>query len=123
MTIASSPTAFPTGYRAAGVLLHVTSLPGPFGIGDMGPAAHEWIDRLADAGQSWWQVLPLGPIGRGNSPYEPVSSFAGNPLLVSPERLVADGLLSAADLPERPLPADFVDYETVIPLKAALVER
>ena len=67
-----------TDYRASGVLLHVTSLPSPYGIGDMGPAAFAWVDRLHEAGQSWWQALPLGPTGYGDSPYQALSSFAGN---------------------------------------------
>jgi 4-alpha-glucanotransferase len=69
---------FPPAYRGSGLLLHITSLPSPYGIGDVGPAALSWIDRLEQAGQSWWQVLPLGPTGCGNSPYQPLSSFAGN---------------------------------------------
>src|SRR6516225_12032941 len=84
---------FPLEYRASGLLLHVTSLPSPYGIGDLGPSAFRWIDRLREAGQSWWQALPLGPTGYGNSPYHPLSSFAGNELLVSPELLIEDGLL------------------------------
>src|SRR5215475_3954674 len=88
---------FPSSYRASGSLLHVTSLPSPFGIGDVGPAAIKWIDQLSDAGQSWWQALPLGPTGYGNSPYQSLSSFAGNGLLVSPEWLIEDGLLSPSD--------------------------
>ena len=75
---------FPVGYRASCLLLHVTSLPSPYGIGDVGPAALAWIDRLAEAGQSWWQSLPLGPTGSGNSPYDPLSSFAGNSLHDNP---------------------------------------
>ena len=88
---------FPAQYRASGVLLHVTSLPSPYGIGDVGPAAVEWIDQLHDAGQSWWQALPLGPTGYGNSPYQSLSSFAGNGLLISPDWLIEDGLLRASD--------------------------
>ena len=88
---------FRAGYRASGLLLHVTSLPSPYGIGDMGPAALAWIDRLAVAGQSWWQTLPLGPTGYGNSPYQPLSSFAGNGLLISPDWLIEDGLVRASD--------------------------
>ena len=72
-------------HRSSGVLMHVTSLPSPYGIGDVGPAAYAWVDRLHDAGQRWWQALPLGPTGHGNSPYSALSSFAGNSLLVSPE--------------------------------------
>ena len=88
---------FPPGYRASGVLLHVTSLPSPYGIGDVGPAAFAWVDRLHEAGQSWWQALPLGPTGYGNSPYQSLSSFAGNELLISPDGLIEDGLLRPAD--------------------------
>ena len=68
--------------RSSGVLLHPTSLPGPFGIGDLGASAFEFIDLLAAAGQRLWQVLPLGPTGYGNSPYQCFSAFAGNPLLI-----------------------------------------
>jgi len=88
-----SALPFPPDYRASGLLLHVTSLPSRYGIGDVGPAALAWIDQLRDAGQSWWQALPLGPTGYGNSPYQPLSSFAGNELLVSPDWLMEDGLL------------------------------
>ena len=77
-----------------GLLLHVTSLPSPYGIGDVGPGAVKWIDRLREAGQSWWQALPLGPTGYGNSPYQSLSSFAGNGLLISPDWLIEDGLLT-----------------------------
>ena len=79
---------FPPGHRAAGLLLHVTSLPSRYGIGDIGPAAVAWIDRLHASGQTWWQALPLGPTGYGDSPYQPLSSFAGNPLLISPDWLI-----------------------------------
>ena len=85
-----SPTRLPPfspDYRASGVLLHVTSLPSPYGIGDVGPAALAWIDRLREAGQSWWQALPLGPTGYGNSPYQSLSSFAGNGCSISPDWL------------------------------------
>ncbi len=82
-----SGSAFPFGARGAGILLHVTSLPSRWGIGDFGPSALAWIDCLADAGIGWWQVLPLGPPGRGNSPYEPFSTFAINEILVSPDGL------------------------------------
>ncbi|MBP7691361.1 MAG: 4-alpha-glucanotransferase, partial [Anaerolineales bacterium] len=75
--------------RSAGVLFHPTSLPGPFGIGDLGPAAFQWVDALVRAKQKWWQILPLGPTGYGDSPYQCFSALAGNPYLVSPEQLVA----------------------------------
>src|SRR3974390_2250949 len=90
-------SVLPEGYRGAGLLLHVTSLPSPYGIGDVGPGARAWVDRLRDAGQSWWQALPLGPTGYGNSPYQPLSSFAGNELLISPDWLIEDGLIHASD--------------------------
>ena len=89
---------FTSGRRSSGVLMHVTSLPSPYGIGDLGPAAFAWVDRLHDAGQTWWQALPLGPTGCGNSPYSCLSSFAGNTLLVSPDLLIEDGLLSPTRL-------------------------
>jgi 4-alpha-glucanotransferase len=80
--------------RRSGLLLHPTSLPGRFGIGDLGPAADRWIDTLVRARQRLWQVLPLGPTGFGDSPYQCFSALAGNPYLVSPERLADDGLPS-----------------------------
>jgi hypothetical protein len=106
---------FPHGCRTSGVLLHVTSLPSPYGIGDLGPAAVAWVDRLHDAGQRWWQALPLGPTGCGNSPYSCLSSFAGNSLLVSPDLLIEDGLLSPCDCEDgRRLPKNAVDFDAVI---------
>src|SRR5260370_6326582 len=84
---------FRSSYRASGLLLHVTSLPSPYGIGDVGPAAIAWIDQLCDAGQSWWQALPLDPTGYGNSPYQSLSSFAGYRLLVRPVWLIVYRLL------------------------------
>src|SRR6202142_584423 len=101
---------FAPEYRGAGLLLHVTSLPSRFGIGDVGPAAFAWIDRLHDAGQGWWQALPLGPTGYANSPYQALSSFAGNWLLISPEALVEEGILSAGDCEDHSFRADFVAY-------------
>ena len=79
------------------MLLHPTSLPGGFGIGDLGPSAFEFIDLLASAGQRLWQVLPLGPTGYGDSPYQCFSAFAGNPLLISLDRLIEDGLLTESE--------------------------
>jgi 4-alpha-glucanotransferase len=73
--------------RSSGVLLHVTSLPSPHGIGDLGSAAYNWVDQLAQARQSWWQILPLGPTGYADSPYQCLSAFAGNPNLISLDRL------------------------------------
>jgi 4-alpha-glucanotransferase len=112
---------FPSGYRASGILLHVTSLPSPYGVGDLGSAAFSWIDHLHSAGQRWWQVLPLGPTGYGNSPYQPVSSFAANPVLISPDSLIADGLLKSEDRQANFAP-NTVDYEAVIPFKNRLLE-
>jgi 4-alpha-glucanotransferase len=80
--------------RASGILLHPTSLPGRFGIGDLGDQAYRFADFLVDSGQSVWQVLPLGPTGYGDSPYACYSAFAGNTLLISPEKLFEEGLLS-----------------------------
>jgi 4-alpha-glucanotransferase len=114
---------FPKNYRAAGVLLHVTCLPSPYGIGDLGPTAFAWVDRLARAGQSWWQVLPLGPTGYGNSPYQSFSSFAGNPLLVSPDRLVEDRLLKPGDLAGVSFPEHEVDFNAVAAFKTRLLDR
>ena len=113
---------FPSEYRSSGVLLHVTSLPSVHGIGDLGPSAFSWIDRLYEAGQGWWQALPLGPTGYGNSPYQSLSSFAGNGLLISPEGLISDGLLDASDCASH-FRSDRVDYDSVIPLKEGLLER
>jgi len=112
---------FPEGYRAAGLLLHVTSLPSPFGIGDLGPAAFTWVDRLREAGQSWWQALPLGPTGYGNSPYQCLSSFVGNGLLISPEFLVEDRLLSEDDCGGT-FPSNSASYDTVIRFKHRLLD-
>src|SRR5579864_8540254 len=113
---------FSPNYRGSGILLHVTSLPSPYGIGDLGPSAFAWIDRLHDAGQRWWQALPLGPTGYGNSPYQSLSSFAGNDLLISPECLIADGLLRPSDFEKR-FPSNIVDYEAVIPIKHRILEK
>lgn len=84
--------------RSSGILLHPTSLPGRFGIGEIGPEAHAWLDRLHGMGQKLWQMLPLGPTGFGASPYQSLSSFAGNPLLISFESLRQDGVLTPEDL-------------------------
>src|SRR5437764_5978699 len=91
--------------RASGILLHPTSLPGRFAIGDLGPAAFAFADFLVAAGQTLWQVLPLGPTGYGDSPYACYSAFAGNTLLISPEQLVKDGLLDAT------LPSEIKTYK------------
>src|SRR5690242_10770598 len=118
----SSVSPFPPEYRAAGMLLHITSLPSRYGIGDLGPAAFEWVDRLCDAGQSWWQALPLGPTGYANSPYQALSSFAGNWLLISPDGLIEDGLVLESDCDAQAFPETTVDYDTVIPFKLRLLQ-
>jgi 4-alpha-glucanotransferase len=108
--------------RSSGILLHPTSLPGPYGIGDLGPQAYQFIDWLASTGCKLWQVLPLGPTGYGDSPYQCFSAFAGNPYLISPEILIQDGLLTQADLNNKP---DFddsrVDFGLLIPWKLDLL--
>ena len=114
---------FPPSYRASGLLLHVTSLPTPYGIGDVGPTAIAWIDQLCDAGQSWWQALPLGPTGYGNSPYQSLSSFAGNGLLISPDWLIEDGLLRPSDCVAPSFSPSAADYNAVIPFKYGLLAK
>jgi 4-alpha-glucanotransferase len=108
--------------RCSGVLLHPTSLPGRFGIGDLGPSAIELIDFLAAAGQHLWQVLPLGPTGYGDSPYQCFSAFAGNPLLISLDRLIDDGLLTAADAGS-PFPDGDIDFAAVFAHRQRLWPR
>jgi len=109
--------------RSSGVLLHPTSLPGPFGIGDLGPEAFRFAKFLVDAGQSLWQVLPLGPTGYGDSPYACYSAFAGNTLLVSPEQLVTDGLLMKSDLPAISTAADRINFAEAHAIKEALLKK
>ena len=110
--------------RTSGILLHPTSLPGRYGIGDIGPAAFEFVDFLAETAQTVWQVLPLCPTGFGNSPYLAYSALAGNPLLLSPDRLQEAGWLSAEDLAYLPeFPTDLVDFGPVIEAKFRLLRR
>ncbi len=100
--------------RSSGLLCHITSLPGPHGIGDLGPSAFEFVDLLASAGQHIWQVLPLGPAGAGDSPYDSRSSFAGNPMLISMNGLVDDGLLGSSDIASIPdFRTDLVEFRKV----------
>jgi len=110
--------------RASGLLCHVTSLPSPYGVGDLGPGAERFVDVLAAAGQRLWQVLPLVPVGEGDSPYASPSTFALNPALASPERMLADGLLEAADLADTPdFPDAHVDFRAVRVFKERLLTR
>ena len=110
--------------RSSGILLHPTSLPGRFGVGDLGREAYRFVDWLAAAGQSFWQVMPLGPTGYGDSPYSSFSAFAGNTNLVSPEKLVESGLLTDSDIQTAPDAApERVDYGKVIDYKRALLEK
>ena len=108
--------------RASGILLHPTSLPGRFGIGDLGSAARRFVDFLADSGQQLWQIMPLGPTAFGDSPYQAVSAFAGNPSLISLERLVEEKYLAPWDFLDAPdFPAQAVDYGPVIEYKQRLL--
>ncbi len=110
--------------RKSGILLHPTSLPGPDGIGDLGPEAFRWVDFLSRSGTQLWQILPLGPTGYGDSPYQCFSAYAGNPFLVSPILLLEDELLTSADLKERPeFPIHEVDYGPVIEWKTLLLNK
>lgn len=113
--------------RSSGVLLHPTSLPGPWGIGDLGAAAYQFVDFLVASGQSLWQVLPLGPTGYGDSPYQCFSAFAGNPLLVSLDQLIQYGLLSYDEVAEAAknfyLAVDTVHYGEIIGFKLPLLRR
>ncbi|MCI0379743.1 MAG: 4-alpha-glucanotransferase [Gemmataceae bacterium] len=109
--------------RSSGILLHPTALPGPFGIGDIGARARAWIDTLANAKQTWWQLLPLGTTGYGDSPYQSFSAFAGNPNLLSPEEMERDGLLGRDDWQGETFPDNTVQFETVIPFKKRLLAR
>ena len=107
--------------RCSGILLHITSLPGPHGIGDLGPSAYQFADFLAESRQTIWQVLPLSPTGYGDSPYQCFSAFAGNPLLLDLRALAEQGLLTLSQWP--PFPSAYVDYGAVIDFKFAELRR
>src|ERR1700755_3373031 len=109
--------------RATGILLHPTSLPSRGGIGDFGPAAYQFIDFLASARQGLWQVLPLGPPANGNSPYSSTSAFAGNPLLISLERLGERGWVEHAGLSSLPDRVGPIDYDQVRAAKLPLLRE
>ena len=109
--------------RSSGVILHPSSLPGTYGIGDLGKQAHRWLDFLAGCRCGLWQILPLGPTGYGDSPYQCFSAFAGNPYLISPEALSEAGLLQSEDLEDIPdFPQTYIDYGRVIPWKLNLLD-
>ncbi len=108
--------------RSSGILLHPTSLPGPYGIGDLGPQAYRFVDWLSSTGCKLWQILPLGPTGYGDSPYQCFSAFAGNPYLISPDDLLAEGLVTQSDVDAlKDLPASRVDFGALIPKKLDLL--
>ena len=110
--------------RKSGILLHPTSLPGEWGIGDLGGSAYRFVDFLVESGQHLWQILPLGPPGCGHSPYQAFSSMAGNSLLINLRALVEQNLLTPGDLQEKPgFPDNLVDFEAVIPFKHRLIKK
>jgi 4-alpha-glucanotransferase len=110
--------------RNAGILLHPTSFPGPYGIGDIGPEAYRWVDFLQSSGTRYWQILPLGPTGYGDSPYQCFSAFAGNPFLVSPEVLLEEGLLAEKDLRGKPkFPKGRIDFGPTIIWKSRILGK
>ncbi|MBC1223289.1 4-alpha-glucanotransferase [Nostoc sp. UCD121] len=110
--------------RSSGILLHPTSFPSRFGVGDLGLEAYRFIDFLKDSHQQYWQVLPLGPTGYGNSPYMCYSAMAGNPLLISPEKLRDEGLLTEEDFANLPgFPVEKVDFDQVVPIKIGLLKK
>src|SRR5687767_3640871 len=110
--------------RASGILLHPTSLPGRFGVGDLGDEAFRFADFLVASGQSLWQVLPLGPTDEGGSPYSSYSAFAGNTLLISPEKFVEDGLLERSDLIDVALrETERIDFDQTRKTKTAFLRR
>ncbi len=115
--------SLPLRDRAAGVLLHPTSLPGPFGVGDFGPAAYHFVDWLAGCGQRIWQWLPTTPVGPGDSPYQSVSAFAGSPLMVALEPLVEAGWLPPPALPEGGFDTSRVDFARVAPWRLQQLRR
>jgi 4-alpha-glucanotransferase len=110
--------------RTSGILLHITSLPGAYGIGDLGPMAYAFVDFLSISKQGFWQILPLTPTGFGDSPYQSYSAFAGNTSLISPEKLLEEGFLSAEDLREAPaFTEDRVNFDAVIRFKTAILAK
>jgi len=110
--------------RSSGILLHISSLPGKFGVGDLGREAYKWVDFLDQAGVKYWQILPLNPTGYGNSPYQGLSAFAGNPLFIDLNELLMLGLLDAGDLEHRPrFPRQKVDFQKILSWKPKLLKK
>ncbi|HEY0657466.1 MAG TPA: 4-alpha-glucanotransferase, partial [Pyrinomonadaceae bacterium] len=108
--------------RASGILLHPTSLPSKYGIGDFGDEAYRFVDFLANAKQTYWQILPLGPTGYGDSPYQCFSAFAGNTNLISPQKIVEDGFLTEKEIKvKKKFPVGRVDYGAVVDYKNRLL--
>ena len=109
--------------RSSGVLLHITSLPGPYGCGTFGGGARRFVDFLAQSGFSWWQVLPFSPPDLGNSPYTAYSAFAGNPIMIDPELLAQEGLVTRQELQEAAAVDDpyTVRFDQVIPTRMKLL--
>lgn len=117
----STESKFP---RSSGILMHPTSLPGPYGVGDLGPEAYRFVDFLQSAGQKLWQVLPLNPTGYADSPFQALSAYAGNPLLLSLDRLVDAGVLTKNDIHATPMfPEETVDYGAAIAFKMPLLRK
>jgi 4-alpha-glucanotransferase len=111
-------------HRASGILLHLTSLASPYPIGDLGPAATAFVDFMVAGGQRWWQMLPIGPTGEENSPYQSSSAFAGNPLLISPDRLIEQGLLDRRDVEVfTHVEEGTVDYTAAVRLKKRWLKK
>ncbi|MBQ2259347.1 MAG: 4-alpha-glucanotransferase, partial [Spirochaetales bacterium] len=112
-----------SGKRSNGILMHITSLPSEYGIGDFGPEAYRFADKLQEAGCNYWQLLPLGPTGYGNSPYAARSTFAGNEMLISPEFLYRDGYIEKSDLEHPEFTEDKVDFQLVEAWKLPLLKK
>ncbi|MFW9877832.1 MAG: 4-alpha-glucanotransferase, partial [Candidatus Thorarchaeota archaeon] len=109
--------------RYGGILLHPTSLPGEYGIGDLGPEVYKFMDFLEECEQNLWQVLSIGPTGYGNSPYQCFSAFAGNPIIISPEKLYEIGLITKNEcIPQESFSDSTVDFSKVIPYKDELLK-
>lgn len=111
--------------RSSGILMHITSLPSPYGIGTFGKDAYEFVDFLEKSGQNYWQILPIGPTGYGDSPYQSLSSFAGNPYFIDLELLVQDGLISSEDIEGVDLGSnrEIVDYEKIFKNRMPLLKK